>query len=362
MCKLTNSLTPVGQRDARRRRGDAYGPPEFVHAVEALGGVDDGAGVRERRLARAEERLVAEHFAARPRDDGLVRHPERVERAAEAGHEPRSIADETIGAAREVERAPLGAREAMQADRVGRDAAEILAVDRLRQIAKSAVFDRGHRRLERRATGDEDDRDVEVVGADTLEKRDPAEPRHVDVAEDDVERAGFDGTDRGLAVEANFHSYPSADSIRAYERARTSSSSTTRTRDRTAGRVSEGRVSVLTAPMSEVLLDVAPVILPSSLRDSNGSNAKVRKGRVPEPSWQDVANRRARPTRSAKVVDVPGPFANDVRRRLGEVDDRRRDEAAGACVEHEREPLERVVDLARVDEAGPRPDEPPSTR
>jgi hypothetical protein len=92
----------------------------------------------------------------------------------------------------------------MQAYRFSRDGAELFDVDGLGQIAKGPVLDRGHGGLQRRASGDENHRDVEVVGADGLQQSHAPQAGHVDVAQDDVEGRPADGLDARLSVEADF--------------------------------------------------------------------------------------------------------------------------------------------------------------
>jgi len=59
-------------------------PPKARKLPDRSAASTTAPGLRQRRLGGAQERFVAEHLAVGRADDGLKRHPERLERALEA--------------------------------------------------------------------------------------------------------------------------------------------------------------------------------------------------------------------------------------------------------------------------------------
>ena len=98
-------------------------------------------------------------------DDGLVRHPQGVERAGKARLEAGAIAGVRPSGPEQLERLALGACHRMKAHCLVDRLLEPSLIDRLAQVLERAVVERGDRRLDRRRTSDENDRQVEIFFA-----------------------------------------------------------------------------------------------------------------------------------------------------------------------------------------------------
>ena len=150
----------LGDRSLRPTRDRAA---ERTQLTDALGGVEERAGMAERRVFTAHERFVRVHAARRPRTDRLIGHPQRLHRAVEVRLERCAIAEQSIVLAEQHHRVALRSRDSRQTDRSADGLDELVELERLREVAQRAVAHGVHRGVEARTAGDEDDRHVEVV-------------------------------------------------------------------------------------------------------------------------------------------------------------------------------------------------------
>jgi len=80
----------------RHGRGSANGAAELGKSIEPLGGVEDRAGMGQRRLLAAQEGLVSEESMIACPHDGLVRHPQGVDGALEACFESGAVTGQRL--------------------------------------------------------------------------------------------------------------------------------------------------------------------------------------------------------------------------------------------------------------------------
>ena len=160
--------------------------PQLGRAPQPLGGVEEVQRAAQRRLVGAQQRLVREHAAPRPRHDGLRGDPQLVDRRREPRFETRAVADRlALCSCIWLALAP-DARQLVDAHGARHDVQQRFQSDRLEQVAERAVFDRLQRALQRRAAGHEDHRHVEVALADVAQQRQAVHVGHGDVADDHV--------------------------------------------------------------------------------------------------------------------------------------------------------------------------------
>ena len=162
----------------------------------------------QRRLLVADQRLVGERRAPRPRHDGLIRNPERAERRREPRLQPGAIPEVLAVDTEHLQRLALDAGHLMQPDRTGHDLLQLPRRDGLDEVTKRAVLHRPHGAFHRRSTGHEHEGNVEIVLAHGAQELESIHLGHRDVAHDDV-KVSLASRGRGrLAVEGNLDCEP----------------------------------------------------------------------------------------------------------------------------------------------------------
>ncbi len=166
---------------------------EVRETLQPLCRVEDGARVGQRRLLAAQQRLVPEERAVGDADDRLIGHPQRLQSAIEGPpeHHAVSFAEPAVLLSQGL---PFELGHLVEADGAQHHGVQLGHRERLDQVLECAVFHGLLSRLHVGIAGHEDDGNIEIAHPDGLQERDAAHPRHVDVAEDGIERQLFDRT------------------------------------------------------------------------------------------------------------------------------------------------------------------------
>jgi hypothetical protein len=178
----------VRRSQHRCRRSGSDGPPELRESVEALGGVEDGPRMRELRLVGAKERLVSEHLAVAGANDGLIGHPQRVDRPAEARFESRPVRRLDVRLSEERQGLALHPRHAAERHGPLDGLAQHVRVDGLRNVLVSTEIDRFDGAGDVRSGRGEEHREVQVAAAYGAQQLEPVHLGHAEIADDRVDR------------------------------------------------------------------------------------------------------------------------------------------------------------------------------
>ena len=192
-----------GQRgDAGQERRGAV-PHHAAHLVDApqpLRRLEERARVGNAELVRAGQGLVAEDGAVHRAHDGLEDQPQRVERAAESGLEPRAVRRQPVLHSDRGQRLALEPRHPVEPRRVLHGRQEIPLPDRLLKVAEGPVLERLDGRVHPGVAGDQQDGHVEVSPADLPQELDAVDAGHVDVRQHDLVLVRVDEAERLPAV------------------------------------------------------------------------------------------------------------------------------------------------------------------
>jgi len=192
---LTNSADPSVRAASAAPASERMRRPTCGRRPSWVRGIEDRLRSRQRRLARAHQRLDAEQRASGSLDDRLVRHPQPGERELEADLDACAIHRAGLCSG-DRERVAPQPSERVGARGVVNRPGELVGLERLGEIPKRTVLDGGRRGFEIRLAAHQDHRNIEIDAAHAAEQVEAVTVGHVDVAEDHVERLRFERLDR----------------------------------------------------------------------------------------------------------------------------------------------------------------------
>ncbi len=191
---------------ASGRFGDGHGDgiadstAEIIQTSEAGSGVEESAGVRQRRFARPHEGFVRDDRPTGPIHDWLVGHPQLFDGARETHLEAHEVAQRLVVLAEKLEALALQKREMMEPDGLADRRLQNARVHGFAEVSERAVVNGLHGGLERGPSRHQDDGHVEVHFSGLTKEPKAVHPGHHDVAHDDVEGASFNERDGGASV------------------------------------------------------------------------------------------------------------------------------------------------------------------